>query len=74
MVITVKKDKSVKIALDSKKLNKAIHKNKYQMQSIDHQMQSIDHLVLMRLHYTLPRGKIPQGHSGSKKNRPQVCV
>ena len=28
-VITVKKDKSVKIALDSKKLNDAIHKNKY---------------------------------------------
>ena len=31
VVITVKKDKSVKIALDSKKLNDAIHKNKYQM-------------------------------------------
>ena len=28
VVITVKKDKSVKIALDSKKLNDAIHKNK----------------------------------------------
>ena len=35
VVITVKKDKSVKIALDSKKLNDALHKNKYQMQSID---------------------------------------
>ena len=33
--MTVKKDKSVKIALDSKRLNKAIHKNKYQRQSID---------------------------------------
>ena len=33
VVITEKKDKSVKIALDSKKLNKAIHKNKYQMQT-----------------------------------------
>ena len=29
IVITVKKDKSVKLALDSKILNKAIHKNKY---------------------------------------------
>ena len=29
VVITVKKDKSIKIALDSKELNKAIHKNKY---------------------------------------------
>ena len=36
VVITVRKDKSIKIALDSKQLNKAIHKNKYQMQSIDH--------------------------------------
>ena len=36
VVITVKHDKSVKIALDSKKLNDAIHKNKYQMQSIYH--------------------------------------
>ena len=32
IVITVKKDKSVKLALDSKILNKAIHKNKYQCQ------------------------------------------
>ena len=29
VVITVKKDKSVKLALDSKKLNKTIYKNKY---------------------------------------------
>ena len=36
VVITVKKDKSIKIALDSKQLTKSIHKNKYQMESIDH--------------------------------------
>ena len=30
VVITVKKDKSIKIALDTKQLNKAIHKNRYQ--------------------------------------------
>ena len=30
IVITVKKDQSIKIALDFKILNKAIHKNKYQ--------------------------------------------
>ena len=41
VVITVKKDKTVKIALDSKKLNDAIDKNKYQMQSIDHLMDSV---------------------------------
>ena len=35
IVITVKKDQSIKLALDSKVLNKAIHKNKYQMPNID---------------------------------------
>ena len=35
VVITVKKDKSIKLALDSKVLNKAIHKNIYQMPNID---------------------------------------
>ena len=41
VVITMKKDKSVKIALDSKELNDAIHKNKYQMQSIDHLIDAV---------------------------------
>ena len=35
IVITVKKDQSVKLALDSKVQNKVIHKNKYQMPNID---------------------------------------
>ena len=35
IVITVKNDQSIKITLDSKILNKAIHKNKYQMPKID---------------------------------------
>ena len=35
IVITVKKDQSIKLALDSKALNKAIHKNKYQTPNID---------------------------------------
>ena len=48
VVITVKKDKSVKIALDSKKLNKAIHKNKYQMQSIDHRVDSVALYITQR--------------------------
>ena len=34
-VITVKKDQTVKLALDSKKINKYIHKNKYQMPNLD---------------------------------------
>ena len=41
VVITVKQDKSVKIALDSIKLNDALNKNKYQMQSIDHLVDSV---------------------------------
>ena len=41
VVITVKSDQSIKIALDSKILNDAIHKNKYQMQSLDHLMDKI---------------------------------
>ena len=35
IVITVKKDQTVKLALDSNKINKYIHKNKYQMPNID---------------------------------------
>ena len=35
IVITVKKDKSIKIAMDSKTINKAIHKNKNQMHNIN---------------------------------------
>ena len=35
IVITVKKDQSIKLAMDSKQINKAIHKNKYQMPNID---------------------------------------
>ena len=35
IVITVKKDQCIKLALDSKVLNKAIHKNKYQMPNIE---------------------------------------
>ena len=48
VVITVKKDKSVKIALDSKELSDAIHKNKYQMQSIDHLIDAVANYVSER--------------------------
>ena len=41
VVLTVKADQSIKIALDSKILNDAIHKNKYQIQSIGHLMDKI---------------------------------
>ena len=35
VVITVKKDQSIKLAMDSKQINKMIHKIKYQMPNID---------------------------------------
>ena len=35
IVITVKKDHTIKLAMDSKQINKMIHKNKYQMSHID---------------------------------------
>ena len=41
IVITVKKDKSKKLAMDSRTINKAIHKNKYQMHNIDCLMDNI---------------------------------
>ena len=41
MVITVKRDKTIKLAMDSKIINKAIHKNKFQMQNIDCLMDNI---------------------------------
>ena len=41
VVITVKADQSIKIALYSKKLSDGIHKNNYEMQSIDRLMDKI---------------------------------
>ena len=45
IVITVKKDQTVKLALDSKKINKYIHKNKYQMPNIDLLLDNIAQVV-----------------------------
>ena len=41
IVITVKRDQSIKMALDSKILKKAVHKIKYQMPNIDSLIQTI---------------------------------
>ena len=41
IVIPVKRDKTAKLALDSKILNKSIHKNKYQMPTIDNLIDTI---------------------------------
>ena len=52
VVLTVKRDKSVKIFLDSKTLNDAIHKNKYQMQSIDHLIEEVATYISERKQHT----------------------
>ena len=41
VVITVKNDNSTLLAPDSRELNDAIYRNKYQMQSINHLMDTI---------------------------------
>ena len=41
IIITVKRDKTVKLALDSKILNKSIHRNKYQIPNIDNLIDTI---------------------------------
>ena len=51
-MISVKRDKNVKFALDSKNFNDAIHKNKYQMQSIDHLIDEVATYVSVRKHDT----------------------
>ena len=45
IVITVKKDQTVKLALDSKKTNKYVHKNKYQIPNIDLLLDNIAQVV-----------------------------
>ena len=45
IVITVEKDQTVKLALDSKTINKYILKNKYQMPNIDLVLDNIAQVV-----------------------------
>ena len=45
IVVSVKKDRKIKLALDSKLLNKAIQKNKYQMPNIDTLVESISQQI-----------------------------
>ena len=45
MVITVKKDGSVKLALESRELNKQLLKNKYQIPNIDNLVDGISRTI-----------------------------
>ena len=46
IVITVKKDGSVKLALESRELNKQVHKNKYQMPNIEELMDMVGQTII----------------------------
>ena len=48
IVITVKKDGSVKLALESRELNKQVHKNKYQMHNIEELMDIVGQTISER--------------------------
>ena len=48
IVITVKKDGSIKLALESRELNKQVHKNKYQMPNIDDLVDGISQIIAER--------------------------
>ena len=48
IVITVKKDGSVKLALESRELNKQVHKNKYQMPNIEELMDTVEQTISER--------------------------
>ena len=45
IVITVKRDQTIKLALDSQILNNSIHKNKYQMPNIETLMDSLSQII-----------------------------
>ena len=48
IVITVKNDGSVKLALESRELNKQVHKNKYQMPNIEELMDTVGQTISER--------------------------
>ncbi len=48
IVVTVKKDGTCKLAMDSKAINKTIFKNKYQMTNIDELLDNISQIITSR--------------------------
>ena len=66
IVITVKKDQSIKLAMDSKQINKTIHKNKYQMPNID--------VLLDNVAQSAQQGHNKPGTTNIFNNRSSLCV
>ena len=53
IVITVKKDDSIKLALDAKTINRQLFKNKYQMPNVDELMDGVSQIVTENKNGTL---------------------
>ena len=69
IVITAKKDGSVKLALESRELNKQLHKNKYQMPNIEKLMDTVGQtisekrsgdLIFTTINLTYAYGQLPE--------------
>ena len=45
IVITVKKDNSIKMALDAKPINRQLYKNKYQMPNVDEMIDGVSQII-----------------------------
>ena len=45
IVITAKKDNSIKLALDAKPLNAQVYKNKYQMPVVDELLGNVSNII-----------------------------
>ena len=75
IVITVKKDGSVKLALESREINKQVHKNKYQMPNIEELMDIVGQTISERkqgdvffttMDLTYAYGQLPLNENTSK--------
>ena len=75
IVITVKKDGSVKLALESRELNKQVHKNKYQMPNFEELMDIVGQTISERkqgdvffttMDLTYAYGQLPLNENTSK--------
>ena len=57
IVITVKKDNSIKPALDAKPINRQLYKNKYQMPNVDELLDGVSQIATAntngRLYFTV---------------------
>ena len=53
IVITVKKDDSIKLALDAKPINRQLFKNKYQMPNVDQLLDGVSQIVTANTNGTL---------------------